>query len=372
MEPSTNPARKVKVAWRWVFACEIPGVVLIALAFFLESHYAWEGVSQATMIGIGTALLLAGVLFFFERRFLQDVGDIAAREGAAAAQEEIAASTQTINVRIDQLADQMQSLISEQAAVHDEAVAAMEVPTFDSVASALAHANTLGALNWGHVTVQGSDDPDELGVEFSWGLDRGDGRFSQSAHHALTVKAIVYADFYISGGRPVFEIEWAPDEDALQAGLRLRSQLVTRGRFKSEGTFRWEQSLKNLQSALDLAIRSRRLDPGAVHLHGALSELVSDEWMITEAGLECPGHDGYLYAHDSFPSRHLQMTHREREEWMPDRPNWVDDAMWKRLIERGKRIFPIERGPITAAPSWVPTTQTPAELREHAARNDQG
>lgn len=356
-----------QVAWGWVAGCEFPGACLIGLAFFLQDRYKWQGDSEATLIAIGTALLLAGVLFFFERRFLRDVGEIAAREGAAAAQAEVAEATEDINVRIDQLAERMREGLAEQAAAHDAAVVAMETPTFDTVGAALALANSLGALKFGHVTVPASDDPDELGLEFSWGEDRGDGRFGHPARNVLKVEALVYADFHISGGRPVIEIEWGPSESATEAGLRLHAQLTARGRLRSEATFRWEQALQNLRYAIDIAVRSRRRDPGALHLHGALAELVNDDWVITEAGLECPNHEGYIYAQDNFPSRLERMarlSHKEREEWIPDRPEWVDEALWRRLIDRGKRMFPIERGgPRLTNPPWLPATKTPADLR---------
>jgi hypothetical protein len=314
------------------------------------------------MIGIGTALLLSGVLFFFERRFLRDVGTVAGEAGAAAAEEVVAQSTEAINVRLDELSDQMDEMLAEEAQVHDSAIAALSSPTFDTVATALAHANTLGALKNGHVTVQGSDDPDELGLQFSWGMSMS----SEPSRISLTVHGVLYEDLKNppAGGSPLIEIQWSPDESAAEAGIRLRALLVDRGRLKSDATLRWDHALLNLQMALDIAVRSRRRDPGSIHLRGALAELVDRQWMITEGGLECPDH-AYVYPEEEFPSQLERMAQREREEWMPsEKPDWVDDALWDRLVQRGKRIFPIRRGPMRAAPTWVPMKKTPTELRE--------
>jgi len=104
---------------------------------------------------------------------------------------------------------------------------------------------------------------------------------------------------------------------------------------------------------------------------GPLSELVDDDWVITEAGIECPARD-FLYSEDNFPA-HTQgpiggpEARARREAWMPERPDWVDQATWRRLIERGKRSLPIQRGPYGMAPSWVECRQSAAELRAEAA-----
>jgi hypothetical protein len=93
--------------------------------------------------------------------------------------------------------------------------------------------------------------------------------------------------------------------------------------------------------------------------------------MITESGLECPSR-GYLFSGDEFPEHGPPGRQRriEREEWLSRRPEWVDEATWGRLVERGKQVFPIRRGPYGGMPSWMPCTQGPSQLRQAAEAED--
>jgi hypothetical protein len=368
----TPDERRTAVNWRWILGCEIVGAGLIGLSFWLESRHRWQGVSENTLVSVGSALVLAGALFLVSRRFLRDVGDIASQAATTAADARIDASTQILQLRLDELSQRMTELLGRQDAVDDEAVRAMEVPSFDTVATALAVANRLGALKNGHVTVQGSHDPDELGLEFSWGRDMGDGRFAQAARYVLEVRTVLYDDFGRSGPKPWIVEEWGfgttkeEDEPAEAVGLRLINQIRQRDRWKSPTTLDWPMALENLQRALELAVRSRHRPDGDDIVQGALKELVNDEWMITESGLECPSR-GYLFAGDQFPEPDPPGPERraERDAWLPVGPEWVDEVIWSRLVERGKRVFPIRRGPYRGMPSWVPCTESPAELRSN-------
>ena len=353
-ERSSKPAKRVN--WRWVIGCGIAGALLIAAAFALEHFCDWQGVSLETMVSIGAAVLLAGVLFFLERRFLTEVGDVATTAARVAADARIDERTQEVSSRLDQLDERTNELREERERRQDESVRGLDVPTAQSVANALAEANRIGAIADGHVTVQASRDLTEFGLEFSWGADAGDGRFGIPARAILMVRGRVYADERSGGSRPVIEAEWRTDESTEQVGLRIREQLERRGRWLSDSTLDWPMALRNLKKSLDLAIRSRRRDGSPGLIQGALFELVGDDWAITDAGLECPSHDGYVFRESEFPERYSMRTMREKktEPWRPEPPVWVDAALWDELLERGRWHLPIYRGPMRGTPSWVP------------------
>jgi hypothetical protein len=125
-------------------------------------------------------------------------------------------------------------------------------------------------------------------------------------------------------------------------------------------------ALRNLQRSLDIAIRSRRKDDGDFLIHGALFELVGEEWAISEAGLECPTR-GYLVSETDFmdepPPLPLPSPNRAAyEQCQPQRPDWVEGGLWQILVARAKPHFPIRRGPVAMIPRWAPLTKTPREL----------
>jgi hypothetical protein len=336
---------------------------LIVVAFSEEHFHKWRGVSLQTMVSVGAAFLLAGVLFFLERRFLKEINDVAATAATAAADARMDQRDQQVTLRLDQLDERMNELLETRARRQDESVRALDVPTAESVANALAEANKLGAIAYGHVTVQASRDLYELGLEFSWGADAGDGRFGMPARAVLMVRGRVYADERSHRPRPVIETEWQVNEASEEIGLRLREQLESRGRWQGDGTLDWPMALRNLQKSLDLAIRSRRRDGSSGLIRGALFELVGDDWAITEAGLECPSRD-FLLSEREFPERYTMrgVRPKEAEAWRPEPPEWVDSALWDELLTRGRQHYPIDRGPIMGTLSWTPLKEGPTTL----------
>lgn len=355
-----------EVNLRWVIASGLLGALLIGIAFAMEDVHKWQGVSTETMVSLGSAFLLAAVLFFLQRRFVTQVSVAASRAATTAVDTRIYERDREVEARLDQLDQRMADVLAERSRRQDAAVRALDIPTYETVADALAEANRLGALANGRVMVQASTALDELGLQFSWGQDAGDGRFGSPGGPVLTVHGEVYADEQSVGGRPVIETPWQPGEPAHTVGLRIRAQLETSGRWHGEGTLDWPMALRNLQRSLDIAIRSRRRDDSEGLLQGALFELVGEDWAITEAGLECPRHK-YLRPETSFPERpgrgrRAGNKEDDYESWMPEQPAWTESELWELLIRRAKPRFPIRRGPMSAAPRWSPLLQGPRVL----------
>lgn len=339
-----------RVNWPWVLGCGVSGAILIVAAFLLEHFLDWQGVSLETMTSGGIAFLLAGVLFFLERLFLKDVGDAAATAAVAATDARIVEYEEQVNIRLDQLDDRMNDLLEARRKRQDEIIQALDDPTAQSVANALAAANRLGAIAFGHVTVQSSRDFDEVGLEFSWGVEVGDGRFGERRQSVLMIRAHIYSDERSGGRTPAIEVTWQMDESAEQIGLRLREQFELRGRWQSDDTLDWPLSLRKLKRSLDIAIRSRRRDGSSGTIQGALFEFVTDEWAITDAGLECPSQI-YVLGESEFPERYSMKDSRIKRlaQFRPDKPQWVDATLWDELLRRGGKHFPINRGRLSSS-----------------------
>jgi hypothetical protein len=354
-----------QVNWGWLVTTWVVGAALIGAAFALEAAWSWQGVSIDTLVSLGSAILLAGGLYLLQRRLVTEVKVAASEAATAVVDARIDERAREIDTRLDQLDERMRELLGDRNRAQDEAVAALEVPTFDTLASALAVANGLGAIANGHLVVQASQDLAELGLVFSWGYAIGDGRFGIEPGPKLRVQARVYADEQSRGSRPAIETEWLPGVPADAVGLNLHEQLERRGRLKGPGTLDWRLALRNLQRSLDVAIRSRRLDDGDTRLRGALFEFVDADWAVTDAGLECPS-KSYLLPETDFEEPPIMPGFTEAraayDRWLPEPPEWVEPELWHLLIRRAKRYLPIRHGPLSMMPTWAPLTETPEEL----------
>lgn len=356
----TEPQNE-RVNYGWVVGSAIVGLILGALAFFGQYWVNWSGAPVEALISIGTAVMLAAALYFLQRRFVVEVRMEASRTAESVADARVAERVKEVNARLDELGHRMDQIASERRQRQDAAVESMHVPTFDSVATALAEANKLAAIVDGQLRVQGSRDRDELALDFSWIRDMGDDRFQRPQRDALEVKAHIYADERVQGGRPVIETTWKPDEPAERVGMRLREQLERAGRWRGEGTLDWPLALRNLQDSLGLAIRSRRKD-GTGWLSGALYELVTEGWAITDDGVERAGY-GVVLPEDEFPDVYAEgsAAMERRENWPPKAPQYTDQGVWDAVLQRGQSRFPLMRGgPFRSAPRRIPLTEPPS------------
>src|SRR5437879_3564348 len=181
-----------RVNYGWVISSGVIGAIFVAGAFVAQLWLGSSGAPVEALISVGTAVMLAAALYFLQRRFVVEVRQVATRTAEAVADALVTERVQEVNTKLDELRDRMNEVISERAQRQDTAVNAMEMPTFRTVARALAEANRLGALADGRVTVQGSSERDELGLEFSWGTQMGDQRDGQLGRDVLQIKAHAY------------------------------------------------------------------------------------------------------------------------------------------------------------------------------------
>lgn len=348
-----------RVRYRWVVGSGAVGVLLVAAALFTQYALGWSGAPIEALISIGTAFMLAGALYFLQRRFVIEVRQVATRTAEAVVDARVTERVQEVNARLDQLDQRMNELLTHRSQRQDAAVQGLDVPTFESMSTALAEANKLWAIVDGQVRVQASRDRDELALDFSWIRYVADDRFQQPQRDVLKVEAFVYADENLQGGRPVIETTWKPVDSAEEVGLRLREQLEHAGRWKGTGTLDWPMALRNLKSSLDLAIRSRRRD-GTGWLTGALYEMVGEGWAITDAGVERAGY-GIVLPESEFPDFYGEgRAHMERmKNWPPKAPDFTEQDLWVELTRRSRNRFPISRGPFLAPPTRIPLTEPP-------------
>lgn len=346
------------VRWGWVAACEIPGAVLIAVALWTEDRWGWAGAVPAVFVNLGTALLLAGVLFGFERHFTRAVGRVAsqvAEQVTSSVADRFDSRTSDLEHRIDDLASEVEVRREARSRKAAAAVEALDLVSFDSVTEALRLANDINALHGGVARVHASPRASGLRLEFRWGRSVRDDGWSrrQVGEPKLTVAALAGDEVPERDARYVLEVEWLPEESAARVGDKLAEELTRLG-WWTDGGFDWPRALRNLQRTVDVSITSRRRAGGGWRLGGAVVELVGSDWAVSEAGLEAPDRR-YLVSAEQFPSISWGSAGQLIRPQEPERPTWADADEWVHLLKVAWGTFPdADRAAVVVTPSWIP------------------
>ena len=349
----------------WILGSGFIGAALIVVAFLLEYFYGWVGVSEGTFVGIGSSFLLAAALFFLERRFLKDVRQNVREAAEQTVAAEVTAQTGGLLSQVQEVQRKMDEFLQQEHSSRVAEVRAMDNPTYGTVARAVAAANRVGGLDTGRIVVQGSESPTELGLEFSWGDSMADDRFGDPQRRELRIRGQVYADMFgqgTGGGQPSIEVVWNPGESFEDVGRRLAERLQSQQRWNGLTTLRWRQTLVNLQTALDWAIRSQWHGGDSDQLRGSLLDMIDSDWVLTSAGLESP-RCGFFYPEENFPERKGHATFPAGEEPVeippPVKPEVVDDRLWNFILQRAGAVFPLRHGPFIRPPTWRPLSEGP-------------
>lgn len=363
---------KQRVNWRWILICVFFGIILILISFFL---FNWQKVVLGVTTSGGVAFLLAAVLFFIERRFIKDVS--IATDTRLAKQDErinvrLSEHDEQVAVRLDQLSARMDGLLKEREKNQEKIIQALDTPTYKTVADALAEAWLYEAIAFGYVTVQTSSSLDGISLKFSYVHDNGDGRQNVKAKDILKIEVPPHFKKSSGGVTPIVEVEWKMGDSVENVGTELRKKLESRGLLGNSVTFDWTIALQNLQRSLEIAIKSRcgYGKPGET-IQGALFEFVTNEWAITDKGLECPSKD-YVLEEKEFPEpykmvigplmekqRKREELKRKLEELKQAKPDFVNATLWDELLLRANKYFPIKKGPFSKVPRFIPLETGP-------------
>lgn len=332
-------AQEERVRWGWVLLCFVVGLLLTVARFVLEDRWGWTGAAPSTMTNVGTAFLLAAVLFFLERRFVKTVRRAAGQAAGAAVSgvaEELRQTTQDLRTSIDELQAQAAGRAAAAAAAQDEKVARLDDDiSFDTLTQALSEAYGMNALAWKSVTVLGGRSLSAPRFAVSWlryddddGFETGD---------ALVFELEVTRNPEPGRpGRPVVRRQWAPGHPAEDFGAGLIQEMQRHGFGPEARTVDLGALMANLRSALADALAARRDDSW---FSGRLMEY-ADPWAVTSVGLEHRERGVVLLA-DEFPSTwgSLSADRRNRPP-KPAPPDWADSSEFGRVYGWAEAHFP--------------------------------
>lgn len=338
------------IHWGWVSVCAVAGVTLIVLAFVVESRWGWVGTAPSVLVELGAAVLLAGVLFVLEQRFTRRARQVTdARIGAL--EQRVTERTQSLERRLDEIQGATEERVQDRDVASDAVMDALgNKVSFHAVTNAIAEANKLRASARGRWTVEASPDPAGIRLTFSWGYHTRDDSVSKPPNVPLLEVGAELDKRAGEWGTPVVEVVWDAAEPPDAVGARLIDELRRVGRWEGETTLDWGLALSNLQRTLRVAVGSRRRDPGAWHLGGALYELVGSDWAITEAGVESPPH-AFLLPQNDFPE---QMGRPQLDPFRPARPKFANATEWGIVIKRASDLFPRSMRSALFDPGWRP------------------
>ena len=280
------PDQSERFHWGWVISSAVLGLALLGLAHAAALLWSWPDVSVESISSVGAALLLAFVLFLFERRFTRNVAAKVKDVAEAVAMRQ----TREFGSRLDDLEERLNARRADAESAQDEALdAIIEDVSFQTVSSALVAAEQVGAIRNGSLTVPGSSEEPWLAVQFmcaSHNVTRGDGVvLDDGTVPRLTVEVHLMKrpNEY---GRPVIIADWTPELSSAEVGSALETDLRRRDRLAEAKVFDFPLAIRNFERSLRLALENQRLPRGEEMLHGILYEFVTSDWAITSAGVE--------------------------------------------------------------------------------------
>lgn len=336
-----------RVSWAWVAGCLVLGAAGTGAAFITEAAWGWVGTAPAAFLQFGSTLFVAAVLFFVQRRFLREV-----RTEARALEQRLEARTSELESRLDQLTDATADAVTERHRSQDATLARLsDEVTFDTVTSALEESRALNAIDPFLFRVRASSRLDGLRVQFSW-VDWENPDDSSEREFQLELSS---PDPDTAAALSRRRVPWKPGQPAPAVGDAVVLMLEQEGLSRDRGLFDWGWTISALQRSLELAVAARRGDPEAPRLQGRLIELVNDEWMLTDAGIECPGRS-FRLDEASFPAKRRLPAPAGHPvgspAFEPEIPTWVAADVWTQLLRLGRLIYPIEPRSVVHDPGW--------------------
>jgi len=302
------------------------------MAHVTDLLWKWPEVTTGVLSSVGAAFLLAFILFLFERRFTRGV----AAQVRDVTEAVVSARTDVLGTRLEDLEARLDAHRATTEASQDEKVEAIaDEVSFNTLSSALTAADRAGAIRDGSLTVPGNRAAPPLAIEFTFAprfVTRGDGLvLDDGSVPKLSVQVKVVRRPNESW-TPVIDADWEPDSTSIEVGSELHAQLLQRDRLAEAKSFDFALAIRNLQTALQLALDNQRVTSGKERFHGILYEVVTDEWVVTSAGVENI-RTGVTMSHGELGFE----THTYGERLpSPPAPDG-DEATWEHVLYRACR-----------------------------------
>lgn len=348
MTSSIRPplTKSTKLNWVWVLLCALLGgaAVFWACSLVWGDSNALPGFWSGVLVNVGTTILLAGVLFWLERRFVKETGQVAraaASSAATQAASQVAVASDEVNkqlsARISDLEERLKAQRGEQTKSDEEAVDILSADaSYGSVCRALKAAFDIEAISQYGVTVPAGSEIASPRVNFryqpAWRNEDGDGR-----GEGIEVSYVVENLSPNSIGTPFIGVSWA-GEDPAGIFNELLERMVRGGFGSDTHRVQIEQAFRNLALALGQAVAARRCEPSAWQSSESLLEIVTKDWVITRSGVEVQGH-GVVAKATKFRNGSGLRPEAVGTWTKPEKPDWAQQQEWDVAMERGRSVL---------------------------------
>lgn len=339
---SDKESSSLRPRWAWFVPVLVVGFGFVALAVVLQGPEAWP----AILINLGTGALLAAVLIFLEpllaRRVARSVGGSVAKQVAEETERQVGA-------HFDNLQQLVTDLITQRERARDQAIDDLAHPTYETVTAAFVEAHSLQALFKDSLTVPVSDPVTEMRMTFTWSNRVRSRRNGGSPRSPLTITITG-----LTSVRKTPQTEWLPDESAEVVGARLVEILKQAGLWLP-GRIDWGLTLRNLQHGLRIAVEHRTAESGEWATTAPMRELLTDDWIITDSGLESRSPARYIRKRTDFPTFSMpQLTSStvvrapqlgvmqgsgDVPDWPPPAPEGISPHIWRGFLHRALDRF---------------------------------
>ena len=339
---TVNERLSVTERVRWWLAALFVGVgaLCIFIAYLLASPSFSTNTSAAfwssVLVNVGSTLLLAALLVWFERRLVARVersnarvAETVGRVAEASAREAVAA----VERRLDALEELDRAFSSESGQIQREqeeqlARVASDV-TFDSIEGAMTQTQSLGGIRSGQswapscsITIAAGDGPTPPRVLVTYRPE--------------TINDERRIEFETRGREGLASVTWSSSDPILEVLKEFRTSLVRVGLPSEAHSFSPAVLFSNLQGALKIA--TERREGRSVDWKGraAVAEWVAPDIVLSDAGLEVRKL-GVVIAADDFPL--LVPDGKVHYQKDPDRPASVAKSQWVVALSRAHVLF---------------------------------
>jgi hypothetical protein len=291
-------------------------------------------------VNVGTSLVLAAALIWFERVIIRRVRKEAREVADAAATRAADLASGRIQEAIDKLDAEWRKRIVEQES--DVGVGAQRVATgdFEGVRKELVTAGAISAIarvdHWTQSSsqsyVHSASGGGRISVRAGESADSPLFSFRYDPNSRVSPDAIVVRFVGEAGRSPTYcETEWRPGEPFVDAAFRLRDEMVEAGYAEDASRLEPRPLLDRLGRVLSEAQRSRRNSAGNV-----VYEAVTPDCLITDKGIEVAGFGIALERPWVSPSEAARFS------ISGPHPPKMDPATWNVALERAGAVYRAE------------------------------
>lgn len=282
----------------------------------------WSGL----LANVGTTLLLAAALVWFERVLLRRVRTENVRAVKEAADQAADAAAERIAPRIEELERAVQADTSARASERTRSAELVATtPDFESIEGALGQAAAINAVR-GRTFSSSSETLASIVVP--------GGGTPESPR--ITVVRVPRAE-----SRPARlvlmhsgdDVVWDEEAGAREVFAALKDAMIAAGHGAEAGELSATSFFANCSSLLRDAIAARQHDQDAWLSGSPAVELINTDWVVTEAGIEVRGH-GIVAERELFGHYAMGTNRRVGDKVPSDPPHGLERSLWEVACRR--------------------------------------